>query len=213
MTDLGGGGAQERAQSNAADDPGAAAREGAGVGLEARDPEPAGSSAAAEQAFGQAANFRPLIVAHAAPILALDVATSMGWALRTAAGVTSGRANWAERRGETRGDRLYRFHRWLNAMNACGLALVVYELVQGPGKGAAQHVYSQFEGILLAWAARYRIPVRSVPSMTLKKAIAGTGRADKPAMLAAVRSRGYAPDSHDEADAIAVLLWAMGVRA
>jgi len=44
----------------------------------------------------------------------------------------------------------------------------------------------------------------------------GKGNADKAAVIAAVRARGYSPVDDNEADAIAVLLWALetggGVR-
>jgi hypothetical protein len=45
---------------------------------------------------------------------------------------------------------------------------------------------------------------------------AGKGNADKAAVIAAVRARGFSPADDDEADALAILLWAIetpgGVR-
>lgn len=193
---------------NAAGRSGAAIREDAGPRLSPGRNTP-------DMPAAPGANFAARDWPGATPVLALDLGTHCGWALRTSAGVTSGRANWSERARETRGDRLLRYSRWLTSMHVCGLGLVVYELVRGhgPGQVLAAHCYAQFEGVLLMWAARHGVPVRTVHTGTLKKAIAGAGNAKKDAMERAVREHGFAPDSHDEADAIAILLWAMGVRA
>lgn len=206
MNDLGGG-RGAAAVTDAVDAGGAAAREGGGGALEAWGPDTAPVSTAPD-----GANFVRLPAPHATPVLALDLGTRMGWALRTPAGITSSSMSWAERRGETRGDRLLRFYRWLVAMNACGLGLIVYELVRGHGKGGvlAAHCYAQFEGLVLTFAARHRIPVRSVHTGTLKKAITGSGNADKDAMKRAIRGAGFPAYASDEVDAIAVLLWATG---
>ena len=42
--------------------------------------------------------------------------------------------------------------------------------------------------------------------------IAGKGNADKAAVIAAVRERGFSPADDNEADAIAILLWAIETR-
>jgi Holliday junction resolvasome RuvABC endonuclease subunit len=44
---------------------------------------------------------------------------------------------------------------------------------------------------------------------TIKKYIAGKGNADKPAVINAIRARGFNPADDNEADAIAILLWAI----
>lgn len=149
---------------------------------------------------------------NARPILALDIGTSLGWALRTRAGVSSGTKSFAEKRNETRGDRLLRLWRWLSGMNREPLAYVAYELVRahGPGGILTAHCYGQFEGVLLTWAARNGIEVRPVGVGTVRKAVCGNGNAKKPDVDAAVRALGFVPSTHDEADAIAVLLWATG---
>ena len=55
-----------------------------------------------------------------------------------------------------------------------------------------------------------------MPVGTIKRFIAGKGNADKAAVIAAVRDRGFVPADDNEADAIAILLWAIetdgGVR-
>lgn len=57
---------------------------------------------------------------------------------------------------------------------------------------------------------RRNIPVREVAPATVKKALTGDGRAKKPAMMAAAKAWGLAPQFHDEADAFGV--WLASVR-
>lgn len=151
----------------------------------------------------------------AKPVLAIDIGTHLGWALRTSTCVTSGTLNLAERARETRGDRLLRLWRWLHRIQtATPLALLAYELVQhmGTNQRLAAHCYAQFQAVVLTFAARHQIPVKEVHTGTLKKAIAGRGSFPKgqakEAVKAAIIARGYTPDTYDEADALAVLEWA-----
>jgi Holliday junction resolvasome RuvABC endonuclease subunit len=48
-----------------------------------------------------------------------------------------------------------------------------------------------------------------VPVGTIKRFITGKGNADKAAVMAAVCAEGFAPADDNEADAIAILLWAI----
>ena len=65
-------------------------------------------------------------------------------------------------------------------------------------------------------ASTIRIPYQGVPVGTIKRFIAGKGNADKDAVIAAIRARGFEPADDNEADALAILLWAIetagGVR-
>ena len=60
------------------------------------------------------------------------------------------------------------------------------------------------------------VAYEGVPVGTIKRFISGKGNADKQAVIAAVRARGFNPADDNEADALAILLWAMetqgGVR-
>ena len=51
-----------------------------------------------------------------------------------------------------------------------------------------------------------------MPVGTIKRFITGRGNADKAAVMSAVRERGYSPADDNEADAIAILLWALETR-
>ena len=48
-----------------------------------------------------------------------------------------------------------------------------------------------------------------MPVGTIKRFATSKGNADKQAMIAAVRARGFEPADDNEADAIAILLWAL----
>ncbi|GAB4112596.1 MAG: hypothetical protein Fur0019_19060 [Tibeticola sp.] len=52
-------------------------------------------------------------------------------------------------------------------------------------------------------------PVQGVPVGTIKKHATGRGNAGKDQVIIAVRSRGHAPVDDNEADALALLHWAI----
>jgi crossover junction endodeoxyribonuclease RuvC len=54
-----------------------------------------------------------------------------------------------------------------------------------------------------------RIPYCGVPVATIKRHITGKGNADKGAVIAAVRALGFDPVDDNEADALALLDWAL----
>ena len=56
------------------------------------------------------------------------------------------------------------------------------------------------------------LPCSSFPPPFPKKYACGKGNADKQAVIAAVRDRGFMPADDNEADAIAILLWAIETK-
>jgi hypothetical protein len=62
---------------------------------------------------------------------------------------------------------------------------------------------------LTAWAELRGVPYEGVPVGTIKRHATGKGNAPKQAMIAAARARGYSPEDDNEADAIAILHWAL----
>ena len=52
-----------------------------------------------------------------------------------------------------------------------------------------------------------------MPVGTIKRHITGRGNADKDAVIAAVRALGFDPADDNEADALALLHWALANRA
>ena len=63
---------------------------------------------------------------------------------------------------------------------------------------------------------QHGIAYQGVPVGTIKRHVTGKGNANKAAVIAAIRKRGFDPADDNEADAIAILLWALetggGVR-
>jgi hypothetical protein len=144
-------------------------------------------------------------------ILALDLGTSTGWALRNEYGsIISGTAHFKPRRFEGGGMRYLRFKQWLTeTKNVTGAISSVYfeEVRRHVGVDAA-HAYGGFLAHLTAWCEHHEIPYEGVPVGTIKKHATGKGNADKDAMIAAMRSKGLAPEDDNEADALALLFWA-----
>jgi Holliday junction resolvasome RuvABC endonuclease subunit len=62
---------------------------------------------------------------------------------------------------------------------------------------------------LTSWCESHRIAYQGVPVGTWKRHACGKGNADKQAVIAAMRARGFEPADDNEADAIAILLWAI----
>jgi Holliday junction resolvasome RuvABC endonuclease subunit len=80
----------------------------------------------------------------------------------------------------------------------------------------AAHVHGGLLAILTAWAEQNRIPYSGAPVGTIKRFATGRGNAGKADVIAAMRARGFQPADDNEADALAILLWAVetagGVR-
>jgi hypothetical protein len=144
-------------------------------------------------------------------VLALDLGTTTGWALRSEHGrITSGTMAFKPSRFEGGGMRYLRFSSWLSevARHSNGLARIVFEEVRRHAGTDAAHIYGGFLAHLAAWCEEWSIAYEGVPVGTIKRFATGKGNADKAAMIAAVRARGFAPADDNEADAIALLLWA-----
>ena len=147
--------------------------------------------------------------------LALDLGTTTGWALRTRERtIVSGTASFRPRRYDGGGMRYLRFRSWLEeiAENASGLGAVYFEEVRRHAGTDAAHLYGGFLATLSAWCEQRAIPYQGVPVGTLKRFATGKGNAGKAAVMRAVRERGFEPADDNEADALAVLLWAMDTR-
>ena len=145
-------------------------------------------------------------------ILALDLGTSTGWALRTGDGlITSGTVSFRPGRFDGGGMRYLRFNDWLAELDRLSgpIAAIHFEEVRHHTGTDAAHVYGGLLATLTAWSELKDIPYSGVPVATIKRHATGKGNANKDAMIAAVRARGFSPADDNEADAIAILLWAI----
>ena len=144
-------------------------------------------------------------------LLALDLGSTLGWAVQLPDGsITSGTATFRPSRFEGGGMGWLRFRRWLDEMagTAGPIGSVVFEEVRRHAGTAAAHVYGGFLAHLTAWCEQAGVPYQGVPVGTIKRFATGKGNAGKDAVIAAMRARGFRPADDNEADAIALLLWA-----
>ena len=143
--------------------------------------------------------------------LALDLGTTLGWALRLSGQVMSGTEHFKVGRFEGGGMRYLRFVRWLDDLaRFAGLpSTVCFEEVRRHRGIDAAHAYGGLLAQLTAWCERHGVPYQGVPVGTIKKFATGKGNADKAAMIAAMERRGHTPTDDNEADALALLHWAM----
>lgn len=156
-----------------------------------------------------------------ANILALDLGTTMGWALGLRDGkLSSGSESFAARRNDGPGQRWLKFQAWLGEQyRAAGeLQAIYYELVMAHGtkdnpNTLAAHVYGGFEAFLQAFADRNRILLVGVGVGTIKKSATGKGNAKKEQVIAAMRARGHRVKDDNHADALALLEYAQQQEA
>ncbi len=159
-------------------------------------------------------------------ILSLDLGTTTGWALRSRDGsIVSGSQSFKPQRFEGGGMRYLRFTRWLaeiavtpghnlfvdeaERVNDTMLDHIVFEEVRRHAGVDAAHAYGGFMSQLTSFAERHKIPYEGVPVGTIKKHATGRGNANKLLMIAAMEHLGYKPADDNEADALALLHYAI----
>ena len=106
--------------------------------------------------------------------------------------------------------RYLRFHGWLREMRdlAGPIDWIVFEEVRRHIGTDAAHVFGGLLATLTSWAEMNSIPYEGVPVGTIKRFATGKGNADKAAVITAMQARGFHPADDNEADALALLLWA-----
>lgn len=145
-------------------------------------------------------------------ILALDLGQRTGWAVRNRDGaIASGVHEFRPGRFEGGGMIWLRFRAWLQEIDQTsgGVGVVVFEEVRRHLGTSAAHIFGGYLAHLTAWTEANRIPYQGVPVGTIKRHITGKGNADKQAVIDAVRRLGFAPADDNEADALALLHWAI----
>ena len=151
-------------------------------------------------------------------LLALDLGTTTGWALRAPEGqIAHGFVSFKSQRFEGGGMRYLRFRRWLTDMKATvagtqGIGAVYFEEVRRHMGVDAAHVYGGLLATLTAWCEHHQIPYQGVPVGTIKKHATGKGNAGKDEVIAAMRALGHAVTDDNEADALAILHWAIDTQ-
>lgn len=149
---------------------------------------------------------------HARNILGLDLGTHTGFALRRRDGtIIHGTESFTPRASWTAGQRWLRYRSWLSALiDREQIHAITFErVVFGHSSASASDVYGGFRALTEMVADSHGCELASVSVPTIKKHWTGSGRADKAAMIAEAKRRGFKPDGPDAADALAILYWAI----
>lgn len=144
-------------------------------------------------------------------LYALDLGTKTGWAYAVpGAEPVHGHVRLPADRGDGAFFSAYRRF-LLDHITVHAPRLIVYEapLITG----GMTHVQTVFRLFGLAAHTVEMAHIREVRceranNASVKKFVTDNGRAKKPEVMDAIRARGWSPDDENEADALAVLLWA-----
>jgi len=145
-------------------------------------------------------------------ILALDLGTHCGWAVAKRDGAMEYGTESFHRL--TGGNKWASFRAWLSMLiGKQGIEIVYFEDVKahGPGQVLAAHAYGGFLAMAQMVCHQHNIRMVGVGVSTVKKAWTGKGNANKEAMIATAREKGFrlGKAEHDTADALAILSFAV----
>jgi crossover junction endodeoxyribonuclease RuvC len=145
-------------------------------------------------------------------LLALDLGSHCGWAALPHSGrIASGVSAFRPDRFSGAGMVYLRFEKFLGDLHrdAGPFDAVVFEEVRAHAGTLAAQVYGGFLAHLTAWCERKGAPYLGVPVATIKRHATGKGNAPKVAVIAAMRAKGFTPRDDNEADALALLDYAI----
>ena len=147
--------------------------------------------------------------------LALDLGTTTGWAIKSRdSQIAHGFVSFKSQRFEGGGMRFLRFKHWLAEIKTMTgeINAVYFEEVRRHVGVDAAHVYGGLMATLTTWCEHHRIPYQGVPVGTIKKHATGKGNAGKADVIAAMRALGHPVTDDNEADALAILHWAIDTQ-
>ena len=146
-------------------------------------------------------------------ILAIDLGTTTGWACKAAhSDIVHGWASFKPHRFEGGGMRYLRFKQWLTELKGTlnsDLHAIYFEEVRRHLSTDSAHVYGGLMATLTSWCEHHKIAYVGVPVQTIKKHATGRGNANKEAMIEAMQLKGHPVTDDNEADALALLHWAI----
>ena len=110
--------------------------------------------------------------------------------------------------------RYLRFKRWLTELKAQvePIDVVYFEEVRRHAGTDAAHVYGGLLATLTSWCEHHQIAYEGVPVGTIKKHATGKGNAGKEEMIKAMQGKGHPVSDDNEADALAILHWALDTQ-
>lgn len=144
-------------------------------------------------------------------ILALDLGTKTGYAVRRRDGkIVHGTQSFSPRASWSPGQRWLRFRSWLGELlDQHQVHRIAYEHVSFHAGVRDAHCYGAFRALVEMAADARRLELVGTNVQTIKRHWTGKGGADKAGMIAEARRRGFRPETDNDADALAVLDWAV----
>jgi Holliday junction resolvasome RuvABC endonuclease subunit len=142
-------------------------------------------------------------------VLALDLGTHCGFALRKESRVVkSGENTFDKKKDDDDGERLFRYLQWLRyEVRSNNVKLITYEEVNFVSSQLQHRLWCGWMTSTLLVAKIEKVAVRGFATNVVKLAASGHGAAGKPRMMAAAKSHfglGVLPEEN-EADALCVL--------
>ena len=144
-------------------------------------------------------------------ILALDLGTETGWAIRLNTGVIfTGTSKHIPHKSNQLMNRWSLFIAMLNKLADKGeIQVVYYEEVRRHLGTQAAHIYGGFKALLEQWCQERNIQMKGVGVGEIKKFWTGRGNAQKKDMEQEAERRGFIVKDDNEADALALLHYGM----
>lgn len=148
---------------------------------------------------------------HPQCILALDLGTKTGYALRRRDDtIIHGTEIFTPRKSWSPGQKWQRYRTWLSALIVREqVHVIAYEEVRRHAGTLAAHAYGGFLAMLEMTADQHNVELRCESVGGIKKAWTGKGNADKDAMVAEAKRRGFRVADDNNADALAILFLAV----
>lgn len=148
-------------------------------------------------------------------ILALDIGTKTGFAVRLRSGETfGGTQNFSPKKKDHTALRWINFRVWLNEIcNKYDIHAVVYEEVRRHSATRASHVYGGFKAILEMSCYVNKCQLAGFGVGQIKKFATGKGNASKSEMISWARLHDKSIGDDNHADAFHLLRYALSLEA
>lgn len=148
-------------------------------------------------------------------MLALDLGSHTGYALRKRDGkLIHGTKSFTPRKLWGPGQKWQQYRRWLSDMIVeNNVTTIAYEDVKNHAGVLAAHAYGGFLAHLECVADQHRIELKPLGVTQVKRFWTGEGNADKAAMMAQCKARGFRVEDDNDSDAVAILHLAVSREA